>query len=85
MPYTKYNLIEHKLFTLSSLKENSKVYPTEVYLPAAKSSLPKDSVAMIHQLRIIARERLEARYGSIDDDSLRQSINRTMKKNFDLD
>ena len=70
---------------VSSMKDKSKIYPTEVYLPLEKSSLPKNSIAMVHQIRTIAKERLVTRCGSINDNMIRQSINIVLKEYFVLD
>lgn len=70
---------------VSSIKDHCSVYPTEFYLPLEKTMLPKNSVAMIHQIRTISKERLRNQCGSIDDDKIKHGINIVMKKYFELD
>lgn len=69
---------------ISSVKENARVYPTEVYLPRDISSLPKPSTAMIHQIRTISKERLGTLCGAIVDESVRMSIQRTVMQYFNI-
>lgn len=69
---------------VASVKDKFKVYPTEVFLPSEKSALPKDSLAMIHQIRTISKERLTDSCGSIDDDMLRNKVNAVLTEYFDL-
>jgi mRNA interferase MazF len=69
---------------VSSVKDKFKVYPTEVYLPSEKSALPKDSVAMVHQIRTISKERLMDNCGSIEDDVLRNEVNAVLAEYFEL-
>ena len=69
----------------SSMKDKSRIYPTEVYIPLEKSALPKNSIVMVHQIRTIAKERLGNQCGSIDDNLIRHSINVVMKEYFELD
>lgn len=69
---------------VSSIKEKDRIYPTEVYLPLEKSMLPKNSVAMIHQIRTISKTRLGDMCGSISDNAIRQDIHRVLKEYFEL-
>lgn len=73
------------IIPVTSIKGNSSIYPTEVYLPLEKTTLPKNSVAMIHQIRTISKERLENQCGIIDDNTIKHSINLVMNKYFELD
>ena len=59
---------------LSSLKPGDKVYPTEVLLAAGLTGLPKDSVAMVQQIRTVAHHRLAALAGRLDDEWARGQI-----------
>ncbi len=70
---------------VSSMKDTGRIYPTEVYLPLEKSSLLKDSIVMVHQIRTISKERLGKLCGSIDDCMIRNRINVVMKEYFELD
>lgn len=72
------------IIPVTSVKKQSRIYPTEVFLPSEKSELPKDSIVMAHQIRTIAKERLGNECGRIDDIKLRQSISQVMKDYFEL-
>ena len=69
---------------LSSIKKSSRIYPTEVFLPQTLSSLPKDSVAMIHQIRTIAKARIGSKCGDINDESIRANIKYVIRQYFEL-
>ena len=70
----------------SSIKPSAKVYPTEVYLKASESGLPRDSVLMLQQIRTVSINRL---YGkkvfSITDEVVREKIDNALKLYFELD
>ncbi|MEN6316598.1 MAG: type II toxin-antitoxin system PemK/MazF family toxin [Clostridiaceae bacterium] len=70
---------------VSSVKGQGRVYPTEIYLPMSKTSLPKDSIAMVHQIRTVSKERLGKNCGVINDNIIRNSINNVIKEYFELD
>ena len=70
---------------VSSIKDTSRIYPTEVYLPLEKSFLPKNSIVMVHQIRTISKERLGNLCSNIDDTMIRNRINVVMKEYFELD
>ena len=44
-----------------------KIYPAEVLLEVGVTGLPKDSVAMVQQIRTVAHSRLESPMGSLQD------------------
>lgn len=68
---------------LSSLKDNGNIYPTEIFLSMEKCKLPKDSVAMVHQIRTISKDRLSGICGSINDKGSKQNINTVLKEYFE--
>lgn len=70
---------------ISSVKENTRVYSTEVMLTREISSLPKDSVAMIQQIRTISKERIGAPCGGVSDERSRQTINEALRQYFELE
>ncbi len=70
---------------VSSMKQLTKIYPTEVFLSMEVTSLPKPSVAMIHQIRTISKERIGALCGVVHDEAIRQEIHRNMMQYFDLE
>ena len=69
---------------ISSIKQGSKIYPTEVILPMDKSGLPKPSVAMIQQIRTISQERLSKYISEISDSDIQKEIVDGLKKYFEL-
>jgi mRNA interferase MazF len=69
---------------LSSLKPGDKVYPTEVLLTTAVTGLPKDSVAMVQQVRTVAHTRLEKLSGHLNDITVREQILEAIRMYFEL-
>lgn len=67
------------VLALTAMKPGRKVYSIEAFLPAALTRLPKDSLAMAHQIRSIAKERLGGRCGVIQDEELRASVRRAIE------
>ena len=67
----------------SSVQEGDKLYPTEVFLPADITALPKDSVVMIQQVRTISQSRLLEKAGSIDNDDYRLKILEALMEYFE--
>ena len=72
------------ILPISSIKANSRIYATEILLKKEESSLPKDSVAMIHQIRTISKSRLEKNCGIILDPEIRDRINSSICEFLDL-
>jgi mRNA interferase MazF len=69
---------------LSSIKPGSRVYPSEVLLPALLTGLPKDSVAMVQQVRTVAHTRLTKLSGQLADEALREEIREAIRVYFDV-
>ena len=69
---------------LSSIKPGDKIYPTEIPLTAAKTGLPKDSVAMVQQIRTVASQRLINKAGELADTELRESVNEALRLYFEI-
>jgi mRNA interferase MazF len=71
----------------SSIKAGTKIYPTEVELPASVTGLAKDSVAMIQQIRTIAVDRISGaqKAGEVTDRTYREKIKRALVEYFELD
>lgn len=67
------------ILSITSVKDNRRVYPTEVYLKAEESGLSKDSIIMAHQIRAVSKERLGEKCGVIADVEIRESIRNTMR------
>lgn len=72
------------ILSLTSMKPGRKVYPTEVYLKAENTGLPKESIAMAHQMRAISKDRLREKCGSIEDKDIREQIKSVIKVYLDL-
>ena len=51
---------------------SSKVYPTEVQIPAGTGRLTKDSSILLNQVKAIDKRRLERRIGQLDEGAMRQ-------------
>jgi len=68
----------------SSIKPGDRIYPTEIELPAKMTGLPKDSVAMIQQIRTVAHARLSNKAGALEDISLRDQIKDALREYFEL-
>lgn len=70
----------------SSVKPGAKIYPTEVYISAEESGLPKDSVLMLQQIRTVSASRISGeRVSAVNDIALREKINQALKMYFELD
>ena len=69
---------------LSSLKTGDKVYPTEVLLTSGITGLPKDSVAMVQQVRTVAHTRLNKLSGRLEDATAREQILEAIRMYFEL-
>lgn len=72
------------VLTLSSIKPGDKIYPTEIELPAKLTGLPKDSVAMVQQIRTVAHSRLDNKAGEIIDSSLQDLVKVALRDYFEL-
>ena len=70
----------------SSIKDNKKIYPTEIYLTSEETGLNKNSVLMIHQIRTISNSRIIGKkLSEIKSIELREKINEGIKEFFELD
>jgi mRNA interferase MazF len=69
---------------LSSIKPGDKIYPTEIQLPAAMTGLPKDSVAMVQQIRTVAQQRLINKAGDLADNDLREAVKEALRQYFEI-
>ena len=58
------------VIALTAVKPGRKIYPIEALLPAEAVGLLKDSIAMAHQIRAIAMERLREKRGDLKDEAL---------------
>lgn len=72
------------VISLTSLKRDRKIYPIEVFLGASETGLPKDSIAMAHQIRAISKERLGDKCGKIAADALKKQIKSVIMLYLDI-
>lgn len=72
------------IMSITSMKTGRKVYPIEVLLSAKETGLTVDSIAMAHQIRVISKERIKERCGSIESPELRESIRSVLRTYLDL-
>ena len=79
------NLTIFTCIPFSSVKPGAKIYPTEVFLSASESGLSRDSVLMLQQIRTVSEDRLRNQVTSIQDESLKEKINRALTDYFELD
>lgn len=80
------NLSVFTCIPFSSVKVGSKIYPSEVFLTASESGLPRDSVLMLQQIRTVSDIRISgSKVSSIIDESIRNKINHAILEYFDLD
>ena len=79
------NLTIFTCIPFSSVKPGAKIYPTEVFLSASESGLPRDSVLMLQQIRTVSEDRLRSKVTSVQDGSLKEKINRALTEYFELD
>lgn len=72
------------VLSITSVKPGRKIYPTETFLEASVTGLPKGSIAMSHQIRAISKERLGEKCGSIEDESIREKVKASTKTYLDM-
>lgn len=72
------------ILPVSSLKQENKVYPTEVLLATEFSGLQKSSVVMIHQIRTVSKLRIGKKCGEIVDEKIKKEINDTLSEYFEI-
>jgi mRNA interferase MazF len=70
---------------LTTRKKGRRVYPNEALLPAGTAKLKRDSIAMAHQIRTIAKSRLRSRIGIIESNELRAAVRAALQIQLDLD
>lgn len=80
------NLPVFTCIPFSSVKPETKIYPTEVYLSRAESGLPQNSVLMLQQIRTVAISRISGpKISTITEKAVREKINRAISVYFELD
>ena len=79
-----HNLPVSTVLPLSSVKENDKIYPTEILLPIEITNLPKLSVAMVQQIRTVSHDRLVNKVGSLNNEETKEKILETIRDYFEI-
>jgi mRNA interferase MazF len=79
-----HNLPISTVLPLSSVKAGDKIYPTEVFLNKEQTGLPKDSAAMLQQIRTVSHIRPANLAGKLSDTTLQEEILEACRKYFDL-
>jgi len=79
-----HNLPVSTVLPLSSVKPTDKIYPTEVMLEVGVTGLPKNSAAMVQQIRTVAHSRLESQIGSLTDIDAREKILEAIRMYFEV-
>ena len=79
-----HNLPVSTILPLSAYKPNDKIYPTEVLLKADITGLPKDSIAMVQQIRTVAHSRLEPPVGHVKDIEAKTKILEAIRMYFEI-
>ena len=79
-----HNLPVSTVIPLSSIKSTDKIYPTEINLPGIITGLPKDSVAMLQQIRTVSHARLTNKAGNINDNLYKEKILEVIKSYFEI-
>jgi len=79
-----HNLPVSTVLPLSSVKQDDRIYPTEVMLDMSITGLPKLSVAMVQQIRTVSHNRLSDLAGSITDLATQEKILAACRDYFDL-
>lgn len=72
------------VLSLTSVKPGRKVYPIETLLSSKITGLPKDSIAMAHQIRAISKERVREKCGSIASEEVQEQIRTAIRTYLDL-
>jgi mRNA interferase MazF len=79
-----HNLPVSTVIPLSSVKSDDKIYPTEIYLPVNITGLPKDSVAMLQQIRTVSHKRFINKAGRIENEEYKEKILEAIKIYFEF-
>lgn len=72
------------ILPISTLKQDGRVYPTEVLLTSEVSGLKKPSVVMIHQIRTVSRLRIGKKCGEINNARFKEEIEDAIREYFEI-
>jgi mRNA-degrading endonuclease toxin of MazEF toxin-antitoxin module len=70
---------------LTRKAKHRRVYPNEVLLRSGTAGLEGDAIAMAHLTRAVAKSRLTAPLGTIEDDDLKAAVRRAMRVQLGLE
>jgi mRNA interferase MazF len=69
---------------VTSLKKGRRVYPNEALLKKGIGGLDVDSLVLAHQIRTIAKQRLQTFLGYVDSTVLQNTINEALRVHLNL-
>jgi mRNA interferase MazF len=72
------------IIPITSLKPGRRLYPNEALLKNGTGGLDVDSLALVHQIRTVSKERLVARLGMLDEEAVREAITVALKVHLNL-
>ncbi|MDX9872519.1 MAG: type II toxin-antitoxin system PemK/MazF family toxin [Clostridia bacterium] len=72
------------ILSLTSVKTGRKVYPIETLLDSEIAGLPKDSIAMAHQIRAISKKRLGEKCGAVKAENIKERVKAALKIYLEL-
>lgn len=79
------HLSQVTVLPVTSMKNpNTFIYPNEVFLDKRISKLPKDSIALAHQIRTVDKQRLTSYVGMLTDKNVISQIGEAIKFQLDL-
>ena len=79
-----HNLPVATVIPLTSIEPSDKLYASEIKLDATVTGLPKNSAAMLQQIRTVSSKRLHNFSGKINDNDAKEKIHQALKSYFDL-
>ena len=69
---------------VTSLKPGRRIYPNEALLEKGVGGLEVRSLALVHQIRALAKERLVTRLGMVVDQSVREAVTEALRVHLNL-
>lgn len=69
---------------VTSLKPGRRIYPNEALLEKGVGGLEVRSLALVHQIRALAKERLVTRLGMVVDESVREAVTKALRVHLNL-
>src|SRR5512133_1084237 len=72
------------ILPLTSRKKGRTIYPNEALLAAGHGGLAVESIVLAHQVRTIAKQRLQTMLGRLDDQAVQQAVNLALRVHLNL-